>query len=95
VKLNVRAFALACALIWGPGLFLITWWIIAFDGATAEITLIGKIYRGYSITPLGSVIGLAWGLVDGLVGGAIFAWLYNLLLPHRHPEPGDVQGRQA
>ena len=95
MKLNVRAFALACALIWGPGLFLITWWIIAFDGPTAEITLIGKIYRGYSITPLGSVIGLAWGLVDGLIGGAIFAWLYNLLVSRRHPKSSDVQARDA
>jgi len=25
------------------------------------------------------VIGLGWALLDGLVGGAIFAWLYNLL----------------
>ena len=95
MKLNVRAFALACALIWGPGLFLITWWIIAFDGATAEITLIGKIYRGYSITPLGSVVGLVWGLVDGLIGGAILAWLYNLLVSRGNPKSSDVQDRQA
>jgi hypothetical protein len=77
MKLNIKAFALACALIWGVGLFLLTWWIIAFDGATGEPTLIGRIYRGYSISPLGSVIGLFWGLVDGVIGGALFAWLYN------------------
>ncbi len=53
-----------------------TWWIIAFDGATTEVTLIGKVYRGYTITGSG---GLIWGLLDGLIGGAIFAWLYNLL----------------
>lgn len=87
MKLDVRAFALTCALIWGPGLFLITWWIIAFDGATAEATLIGKVYRGYTLTPLGSVIGLIWGLLDGLIGGAIFAWLYNLLGAGRKSEP--------
>jgi len=87
MKLDVRAFALSCALVWGAGLFLMTWWIIAFDGATAEVTLIGKVYRGYSITPLGSVIGLIWGLLDGLIGGAIFAWLYNLLGSRRAPDP--------
>ena len=32
---------------------------------------------GYSISPMGSVIGLLWALADGFVGGAIFAWLYN------------------
>ena len=79
MRLNVRAFALTCALIWGLGLFLITWWIIAFDGATGDVTFVGRVYRGYAITPLGSVIGLAWALFDGAIGGAIFAWLYNLL----------------
>ncbi len=79
MKLNVNAFALSCAIIWGVGLFLLTWWIIMFDGATGEPTLIGRLYRGYTISPLGSVIGLAWALLDGLIGGAIFAWLYNLL----------------
>jgi hypothetical protein len=29
---------------------------------------------------LGSVIGLIWALVDGLIGGAILAWLYNRLV---------------
>lgn len=77
MKLNVKAFALTCALIWGIGLFLITWWIIAFDGATGEITLIGRLYRGYSISPVGSFIGLVWASIDGLIGGALFAWLYN------------------
>lgn len=79
MKLNVKAFALTCAILWGVAIFGITWWIIALDGATNEITMIGRLYRGYNISPLGSVIGLGWGLVDGLIGGAIFAWLYNLI----------------
>lgn len=78
MKLNVKAFALAAGLWWGIGLFLITWWIIAFDGATGEITFLGRLYRGYAITPVGSLIGLVWAFFDGLIGGAIFAWLYNL-----------------
>jgi len=79
MKLNVKAFALACALIWGLGLFLLTWWIIVFDGATGEITLIGRLYRGYSISPVGSIIGLVWASIDGFIGGAVFAWLYNVI----------------
>ena len=79
MKLNVKAFGLACGLLWGLGLFALTWWIIALDGATAETTFLGRVYRGYAITPLGSLIGLAWAFADGLIGGLIFAWLYNLL----------------
>lgn len=79
MKLNVKAFALACALLWGFGIFFLTWWIIAFNGITGEVTLLGEIYRGYRITPVGSFIGLIWGFFDALLGGAIFAWLYNWL----------------
>ena len=79
MRLNVKALALTCGLVWGLGLFALTWWIIAFDGSTGEITFIGRIYRGYDISPVGSIIGLVWGLIDGLIGGAIFAWLYNLI----------------
>jgi len=79
MKLNVKAFALTCGILWGICLFLLTWWIIAFDGATGEATLIGRVYRGYTISPAGSVVGFVWALVDGLIGGAIFAWLYNLI----------------
>lgn len=85
MKLDVRAFALTCSLLWGGGLFVLTWWIIAFDGASSDPTFIGSIYRGYTVTPQGSVIGLLWALADGFIGGAIFAWLYNLLASRKSP----------
>ena len=79
MRLNTKALALTSGLVWGVGLFLVTWWIIAFDGASTDVTWIGQVYRGYSLTPTGSVAGLAWGFVDGLIFGAIFAGVYNLL----------------
>ncbi len=80
MKLNVKAFSLTCAILWGLGILVLTWWIIAFEGSTGAVTPLGRVYRGYCISPLGSVIGLVWGLVDGLIGGAIFAWVYNKLV---------------
>ena len=80
MKLNVKAFALTCGLVWGFALFLLTWWVIGFDGVTGEPTLIGRLYRGYSISPAGSFIGFIWAFFDGLIIGGIFAWLYNLLV---------------
>jgi len=79
MKLNVKAFALTCGLVWGGALFLLTWWIIGFDGTTGDPTFIAKLYRGYTISPAGSLIGLVWAFVDGAIGGAIFAWLYNCI----------------
>jgi hypothetical protein len=29
MRLNVKAFALTFGIIWGLGLFILTWWIIA------------------------------------------------------------------
>jgi hypothetical protein len=81
MKLNVKAFALTCAIVWGAALFLMTWWVIIFEGSWSDPTIIAHVYRGYSISPVGSLIGLIWGLVDGFIGGLIFAWLYNLLAP--------------
>lgn len=79
MRLNVKSFALTSGLVWGIGLFLLTWWVIALDGVTTEPTLIGRLYRGYCISPMGSIIGLIWAFIDGLIGGAIFSWLYNLI----------------
>lgn len=83
MKFEIFPFALTCAIFWGIAIFLGTWWIIAFDGAQEGATMLGQIYRGYAITPVGSIIGLAWGFADGLIGGAIFAWLYNKLVGMR------------
>lgn len=83
MKLDVKAFALTAALLWGIGLFILTWWMIAFDGSSTEPTFLGRVYRGYTVTPAGSFIGLIWALVDGAIGGAIFAWLYNSILGRR------------
>ena len=79
MKLHITAFTLTCGILWALGLFVATWWVIAFEGSSAEPTLIGRVYRGYTFTPLGSVIGFLWGLVDGLICGAVFAWLYNVI----------------
>ena len=86
MKLDVKAFAIACGLLWCVGLLLATWWIILLDGPNNDVTLIGRVYRGYEMTWLGSVIGGAWALADGLIAGAIFAWLYNKLAT---PKPAE------
>ena len=79
MRLNVKAFALTSAIMWGFGLFLLTWLVISFEGVTGDVTLIGRVYRGYTISPIGSFIGLIWAFVDGLIAGAFFALLYNFI----------------
>jgi hypothetical protein len=85
MKLNAKALALTLGILWGLSVFIVTWWIILFEGATGEVTLIGKVYRGYCISPVGSLIGFDWGFVDGLIGGAIVAWVYNWFIDRFTP----------
>jgi hypothetical protein len=89
VKLNVWAFAFTCAILWGLGVFCLTWWVIYFEGQTGEVTALGHLYRGYNISMSGSFIGLVWAFFDGLIGGLIFAWLYNLLAGGGAAKPAE------
>ncbi|MFQ5889527.1 MAG: hypothetical protein ACE5JR_05690 [Gemmatimonadota bacterium] len=84
MSLNLRALSLASALLWG-GLFLFIGALnLMFPSYGAHWLDFGaSIYPGYhGPSGFGSVIIVTlYGLVDGAVGGAIFAWLYNRLLP--------------
>src|ERR1700730_12141779 len=56
--------------------------ILALIGAFSDyghlmIQVLGTVYKGYSPTFVGGIIGIFWGLVDGFVTGFLFAWLYN------------------
>lgn len=79
MKLNIKAFALACGILWSAGLLFLTWWLIMLEGSEPAECLLNRMYPGYTMTPIGSLIGAAWGFVDAGIGGLIFAWLYNLL----------------
>jgi hypothetical protein len=82
MKLNVRALAFAAALTWGILAMLLTGLanLIWPSYGREFLQVMASVYPGYHATrSLGQVvIGTLYGLVDGGVGGAIFAWLYNL-----------------
>jgi hypothetical protein len=79
MRLDIKAFALTCGILWGIGLPILTWWIMALDGPSKDPTWLGHVYRGYNLTFAGSLIGAVWAFLDGLVGGAVFAWLYDIM----------------
>jgi hypothetical protein len=76
-KLNVKALALACGVLWGLYMLCIGWaaWLIAWG--TGFVTAMSSVYIGFAPTFLGGIIGAIWGVVDGAVAGAIIAWVYN------------------
>ena len=75
--MSIRALALTAGIFGATTMFLLAWWLILTGNAEGPPTLFERIYIGYSFTPMGSVIGAAWGFIDWGIAGAIFAWLYN------------------
>ena len=88
MKLNVKAFSPACVVFWGDGMVLLTWWLMAFEGTNSDPGIIGRFHRGYQVSLWGSLVGLIWGLVDGLLCGTVLAWLYNRIARKLTTEPG-------
>lgn len=87
MRLSVRAFAVAVGLIWAACLFLVGVAHLIWPGyGLAFLQFSESIYPGYMVGGFGSVIvGTLYALVDGLIGGAVLAWLYNALLGGRGP----------
>jgi hypothetical protein len=79
MKLNVKAFVLTSGILWGAAVFFVTLWLIAFGYEGGIIRQLDHFYFGYSFSVGGAFIGLGYGFVDGAIGGALFAWLYNKL----------------
>ena len=73
----MRAFALTTGIFGAATMFFLSWWLILIGNAEGPVTLLERIYIGYSFTPIGRVIGALWGFVDFGIAGAVFAWLYN------------------
>ena len=80
MKLDVKAMALTVGLVWGAAMFLAGIANLIWDGYGDDfLYVMDSVYPGYEATAsFGQVIiGTLYGLVDGTVGGAIVAWLYN------------------
>jgi len=77
--MSIRSVGLTAGIFGAASMFFLAWWLIFTGNAEGPITLFERIYIGYSFTPMGSVIGAAWGFVDFGIAGAVFAWLYNCI----------------
>ena len=75
--MSIRSVGLTAGIFGAASMFFLAWWLILIGNAEGPVTLLERIYIGYSFTPIGSVIGALWGFVDFGIAGAVFAWLYN------------------
>lgn len=81
MKLNVKALAVVGAALTAGSILFFGILNLIFPGyGAAFLDLFASIYPGYDGPDgLGSVlVGTLYGVVDGAIGGALIAWLYNL-----------------
>lgn len=82
MRFNVIALSVTSALIWGGAILVVATANLLWPNyGRAFLELTASIYPGYQPGPsIGSILtGTLYGMVDGATGGAVFAWLYNLL----------------
>lgn len=77
MKLNVKALGLSLGILWGVSLLLLTWLFLIIGQPGNTLSKLSAVYVGYSVSWFGGFVGLIWGFVDGFIGGALIAWLYN------------------
>ena len=80
MKFSVKGLALASGILWGlamlgTGLANLIW----VGYGQQFLQTMASVYPGYHATRSIAevVVGTLYGIVDGLIGGAVFAWLYN------------------
>jgi hypothetical protein len=82
MRLSVKALALSFGITWAVLIFLVGICHLIWPSyGTAMLQLAASVYPGYSVGGFGSVIwGTLYAFVDGLIFGAVLAWLYNTFL---------------
>ena len=76
-KLNITAFALACGITWGIGVFILSL-VAMWSGLGAKfMVILQDMYIGAGMSFTGAFVGMVWAFADAFVGAAVFAFLYN------------------
>jgi len=79
MKLNVTAFAVAGGILWGASICILTWLALLGYGNVDAETIAKSYYIGFTVTPVGSVVGAIYGFFDMGIACAIFSLIYNKL----------------
>ena len=91
MKLNVKALALAGGILWAVYMFILTWFGILGYGSNVAAEIARTYYIGYTVTPLGSIVGAIYGFIDAGVGLCIFGGLYNKILLKKFSSAKNIE----
>ena len=80
MKLSIKGLALASGILWGLAMLGMGLANLIWSGYGQQfLQTMSSVYVGYHATRSIAevIVGTLYGAVDGLIGGAVFAWLYN------------------
>jgi protoporphyrinogen oxidase len=82
LRVDRVALGLSVGVLGGLALFVATLALVLAGGPVVGPTLglLGQYFPGYTVTELGSCVGLFYGFVSGFVGGWLFAVLRNMVM---------------
>jgi hypothetical protein len=83
MKLSVWALACGFGVFWALAILVVgVANAVSPDYGQAFLQVIASLYPGYKGTPgIGqAVVAALYGLVDGAIAGAVFAWIYNFFV---------------
>jgi hypothetical protein len=84
MRLSLKSLMFACGLLWGGTILFVGLVNLAAASYGMEfLKFASSIYPGFhnSRSFVDVLVGTAYGLVDGAIGGLLFGWLYNLFAP--------------
>lgn len=80
MKFSPRGLAVASAILWGFAMLVVGLANLIWGGYGQQfLQMMSSVYPGYHATRsiVEVIVGTLYGAVDGLIGGVVFAWLYN------------------
>ena len=80
MKWSIKGLALASGILWGLAMLGMGLANLIWSGYGQQfLQTMASVYIGYHATRSIAevIVGTLYGAVDGLIAGAIFAWLYN------------------
>ena len=80
MKFNIKALSLASGILWGLAMLVMGFANLIWGSYGQQfLQTMASVYPGYHATRSIAevIVGTLYGAVDGLIGGAVFACLYN------------------
>jgi len=79
LRLNGNILGIVLGILFSLVIFVATNWLVIKGGPVVgpHLSLLSQYFIGYSVTFVGSLIGVVYAFVLGYLSGLIIAWIYN------------------